>query len=93
MKWLNIKSMKLTDQDPHLVHIQYGFDGEYHRLNMSKRIRKVEAKGHFNDIQLNVLKNGKGPGIDIDKCNDLQSLCKSQVIPKTLHELFELVEN
>ena len=62
VKLFNIKSFKLTSQDSDLVHIQYDFEGEYHRLNMSKRIRKVQAKGHFNYIQLNVLNNGKGAG-------------------------------
>ena len=68
----------------------YDFDGEYHRLNISRRIRKVQAKGHFNYIQSYVLNNGKGPGIDIDKYNDLQSLCKSQDFLETHHQFFNL---
>ena len=62
------------------------------RLNMSKRIRKVQAKGTSNDIQLNVLNNEKGPGIDIHKYNDVQSLCKRQVIPETHHQFFNLLK-
>ena len=73
---------------PILYISKYDFDGEYHRLNMSERIRKVHSKGHFNYNY--VLNNGKGPGIDIDKYNDLQSLCKSQVFPEAHHQFFNL---
>ena len=83
--------MKLTSENPDMVQILYDFDGEYHRINSSKRIRKIHNKLQFSDIQLKILNDGKGPEIDVDKYNDLQTLCKSLIIPKTHHQLFNLL--
>lgn len=92
IRWLNIRSMKLTKEEPNTVYILYNYDGQYHQLNLLQRIRKAPAVTSFKNLKLTILNSGKGPGIDRDKYADLQFLCKTGIIPRIHHQFFNLLK-
>ena len=82
--------MKLTNQNPDFVNIQYE-NGAHYRLNMSKRIREESAdKGAFKVHLAQCSINGKRPGIDIVKYNDPNS--KVKLFQKTHHQFFNVLK-
>ena len=86
--WSDVRTFKVTCENPNVVMLKYDYDGPVHKLNLVQRLRKVHAISHVDDITLQRLNNDQLP-ISSEKYNDLLGLCKAGIIPK-VHHMFYL---
>lgn len=82
---LSIRTLKLASSTSNILTVQYGYDGPYHQLNLTQRLRRISTQPPDpSDISLSQLRQEYIP-ISKDKFSDLEYLCNMNIIPQVHH--------
>ena len=86
VKWLKMRSIAINKDDPDAFIIKYEHEGQPHRLDTKRRVRKSRKNGQgllAHPIPLMGVR-----GISAVKKKDLLQLCRDTLIPNVYHEFF-----
>ena len=57
VQWKKIKTLKINEENPNIVHVQYDYNGAVHQLDLLYRARKIQDLPNADQISLTQLRH------------------------------------
>ena len=84
IKWSKPRTIKLTSENPNVVHFQYDYEGDVFELDLLYRARWSQDLCSPSELHLQQLRD-EPPKLSLQKFKDLVYLCNKNIIPRSHH--------